>query len=154
MENTLTGRVASPHPVSKNRLRAQQQQIKTPGGWEAAVVVRELSGEATQANDIISELSGAAEEFVTVVALIQSIAEQTNLLARNGTIEAERAPEARRGFAIVGAEVKSFAVQTSKATEEIAQQSSPRTRSARSRPFSSRMCQIDYNAGALAAGID
>ena len=65
-------------------------------------------------------LAEAAVKIGDVVKLIRNIAGQTNLLALNATIEAARAGEAGRGFAVVASEVKSLAVETAKATEEIA----------------------------------
>src|SRR6185437_1014301 len=62
------------------------------------------------------------QQIGVVVNLIRNIAGQTNLLALNATIEAARAGEAGRGFAVVASEVKSLAVQTAKATEQIASQ--------------------------------
>ena len=70
-------------------------------------------------NDDIAALAQVAQKIGDVVKLIQDIAGQTNLLALNATIEAARAGEAGRGFAVVASEVKSLAVQTAKATEEI-----------------------------------
>ncbi len=77
---------------------------------------------ARRADDTIRALESSTAEIGKVVKLINEIAAQTNLLALNATIEAARAGEAGRGFAVVAGEVKTLAQQTSKATEEIANQ--------------------------------
>jgi methyl-accepting chemotaxis protein len=86
---------------------------------QASEVVRSATADATATNDDIAALARVAQRIGDVVKLIQDIAEQTNLLALNATIEAARAGEAGRGFAVVASEVKSLAVQTAKATGEI-----------------------------------
>jgi NO-binding membrane sensor protein with MHYT domain len=88
----------------------------------ATDVVRTTVNEAKATNEQISGLAHVAQNIGDVVKLIRDIAGQTNLLALNATIEAARAGEAGRGFAIVASEVKSLAVQTAGATEEIAGQ--------------------------------
>ncbi len=85
-------------------------------------LVEIAAGEAGTTNRQIGGLAQAAQKIGDVVKLIQDVAGQTNLLALNATIEAARAGEAGRGFAVVASEVKSLAVQTAKATEEIASQ--------------------------------
>ena len=78
--------------------------------------------QAQQTTGSVRSLADAANRIGEVVKLIQDIAEQTNLLALNATIEAARAGEAGKGFAVVASEVKALANQTGKATEEIAAQ--------------------------------
>ncbi len=77
---------------------------------------------AKSTNETIQILSDGAQQIGEVVTLINDIAEQTNLLALNATIEAARAGEAGKGFAVVASEVKGLASQTGNATEQIAKQ--------------------------------
>ena len=84
-----------------------------------ATIVRDAVTEARDTNERIAALAQAAQKIGDVIKLIRAIAGQTNLLALNATIEAARAGEAGKGFAVVAAEVKSLAVQTAQATEDI-----------------------------------
>jgi methyl-accepting chemotaxis protein len=83
-------------------------------------VVGIATSEARSTDGEIAGLASGAQKIGDVIKLIRDIAGQTNLLALNATIEAARAGEAGKGFAVVASEVKSLAVQTAKATEEIA----------------------------------
>ena len=89
---------------------------------QANAIAGKAAGMAKVADDLIGQLSAGATRIGDVVKLIRAIAEQTNLLALNATIEAARAGEAGRGFAVVASEVKSLAGQAAKATEEISTQ--------------------------------
>ena len=92
--------------------QVNEQNTKTAHAFE----VTKLSREHMQA------LTRKVSDIGEVLNLITGIAEQTNLLALNATIEAARAGEAGKGFAVVASEVKSLANQTAKATEDIATQ--------------------------------
>ncbi|MBO3742840.1 methyl-accepting chemotaxis protein [Actinoplanes flavus] len=87
---------------------------------DAAQVARGAVEMAGQANQTVSDLGTSSAEIGDVLQMITQIAEQTNLLALNATIEAARAGEAGKGFAVVASEVKDLSQATAAATEDIA----------------------------------
>ena len=122
-------------------------------------VVRLATTEAQATNQEIAGLSDGAQKIGDVVKLIRAIAEQTNLLALNATIEAARAGDAGRGFAVVASEVKSLAVQTAKATEEIANhilavQTSTGGAVEAIRRIAMRMQEINETTSAVSAAVE
>ncbi len=125
----------------------------------ATEVVRVSVNEAEATDQQIAGLAHAAQKIGDVVKLIRDIAGQTNLLALNATIEAARAGEAGRGFAVVASEVKSLAVQTAKATEEIASQilavqGSTTTTVQAIRNIAGRMKEISSYTAAVATSVE
>ncbi|OYU49181.1 MAG: hypothetical protein CFE31_07355 [Rhizobiales bacterium PAR1] len=89
---------------------------------KASACVNQAMEMAHNTDRDVSGLANLANRIGDIVGIISNIAEQTNLLALNATIEAARAGEAGKGFAVVASEVKTLAGQTAKATEEISAQ--------------------------------
>ena len=122
-------------------------------------IVQSAVNEAQGTNARIDALSLAAKKIGDVIKLIRDIAGQTNLLALNATIEAARAGDSGKGFAVVASEVKSLAVQTAKATEDIStlittvQTATSGAVGAIGR-ISGRMEEIDECASAVSAAVE
>ncbi|OUM70897.1 HAMP domain-containing methyl-accepting chemotaxis protein [Pseudomonas caspiana] len=88
---------------------------------EAITQIERLASEVGNSTEAMNELKRESDKIGSVLDVIKSVAQQTNLLALNAAIEAARAGEAGRGFAVVADEVRSLAQRTQKSTEEIEQ---------------------------------
>jgi methyl-accepting chemotaxis protein len=86
---------------------------------QSSAQVRRLAEQISRGVEVIRKLSNDSDQITTVLDVIRGIAEQTNLLALNAAIEAARAGEQGRGFAVVADEVRTLAQRTQKSTEDI-----------------------------------
>ncbi|MGL5605070.1 MAG: methyl-accepting chemotaxis protein [Plesiomonas sp.] len=108
-EQTAAAAQQSAHSSEQGKMRVNKTLHSVKG----------LASEVGQATEVIGELSRYAQAITSILSTIQGIAEQTNLLALNAAIEAARAGEQGRGFAVVADEVRVLSRRTQDSTQQI-----------------------------------